>query len=83
MGPYMMEGFGFPASAGRFRFRAESVIVEQLIHNAKVDTTGAVLDLGSGVGYWAEFFALKFNKVVAVEASTPLYKSMVRQHLLH
>ncbi len=27
MGPYMMDGFGFPASAGRFRFRAESVIV--------------------------------------------------------
>ena len=74
MGPYMMEGFGFPASAGRFRFRAESVIVQQLIRNAKIDTTGAVLDLGSGVGYWAEFFALKFNKVIAVEASTPLYK---------
>jgi len=27
MGPYMMEGFGFPASAGRFRFDAERVIV--------------------------------------------------------
>ena len=79
MGPYMMDGFGFPASAGRFRFRAESVIVQQLIRNAKIDTTGAVLDLGSGVGYWAEFFALKFNKVIAVEASTPLYEIMVQR----
>lgn len=79
MGPYMMEGFGFPASAGRFRFRAESVIVQQLIHNAKVDTTEAVLDLGSGVGYWAEFFAQKFKKVIAVEASAPLYESMVQR----
>ncbi len=78
MGPYMMDGFGYPASAGRFRFRAESVIVQQLIHDAKVDTTGAVLDLGSGVGYWAEYFSLKFKKVVAVEASAPLYESMVQ-----
>ena len=79
MGPYMMDGFGFPASAGRFRFHAESAIVQQLIRNAKVDTTGAVLDLGSGVGYWAEYFALKFKKVVAVEASTPLYERMVQR----
>jgi SAM-dependent methyltransferase len=79
MGPYMMDGFGFPANAGHFRFHAESVIVQQLIRNAKVDTTGAVLDLGSGVGCWAEYFALKFKKVVAVEASTPLYESMVQR----
>ena len=79
MGPYMMDGFGFPASAGRFRFHAESVIVQQLIRNAKVDITGAVLDLGSGVGYWAEFFALKFKKVIAVEASTRLYETMVQR----
>lgn len=79
MGPYMMDGFGFPASAGRFRFDAESVIVQQLIRNARVDTNGAVLDLGSGVGYWAEYFALKFKKVVAVEASAPLYESMVHR----
>jgi len=79
MGPYMMEGFGFPASAGRFRFHAESVIVQQLIRNAKVDITGAVLDLGSGVGYWAEFFALTFKKVIAVEASTRLYETMVQR----
>ena len=78
MGPYMMQGFGFPASAGRFRFRAESVIVQRLLQKSKVDVTGAVLDLGSGVGYWAEFFALKFKEVTAVEASTPLYESMVQ-----
>ena len=79
MGPYMMDGFGFPASAGRFRFRAESVIVQQLIRNAKIDTTGAVLDLGSGVGYWAEFFAKRFREVIAVEASSPLFESMVQR----
>ena len=27
MGPYMMDGFGFPDSAGRFRFGAESILV--------------------------------------------------------
>lgn len=79
MGPYMMEGFGFPASAGRFRFRAESIIVQQLILSAKVDTAGTVLDLGSGVGFWAEFFAQQFKKVIAVEASAPLYESMVQR----
>jgi len=79
MSPYVMDGFGFPASAGGFRFHAESVIVQQLIRNAKVDITGAVLDLGSGVGYWAEFFAQKFKKVIAVEASTRLYETMVQR----
>jgi protein-L-isoaspartate O-methyltransferase len=83
MGPYMMDGFGFPASAGRFRFHAESAIVQQLIHNANVDTTEAVLDLGSGVGYWTEYFARKFKKVVAVEASTPLYESMAQRCSLY
>lgn len=79
MSPYVMEGFGFPASAGRFRFRAETVIVQRLIRSAKVDAAGAVLDLGSGVGYWAEYFALKFKKVVAVEASARLYESMAKR----
>lgn len=79
MGPYMMEGFGFPAGAGRFRFRAETAIVQQLIRGAKVDATGAVLDLGSGAGYWAEYFTLKFKKVVAVEACTPLYETLAQR----
>ncbi len=74
LGPYMMDGFGFPASAGQFRFRAETRIVERLIHGLNRD--GAVLDLGSGIGYWSEYFARQFATVVAVEASEPLYKAL-------
>ena len=81
LGPYMMDGFGLPASAGRFRFRAESKIVQRLIHSSKTDYNGAVLDLGSGVGYWTEYFAKQFGKVVAVEASVPLYESLVQRCL--
>ncbi len=79
LGPYMMDGFGFPASAGRFRFHTEARIVQRLIQSANTDTRGAVLDLGSGVGYWAEYFAKQFGKVVAVEASVPLYESLVQR----
>ncbi len=79
LGPYMMDGFGFPASAGRFRFRGESRIVQRLIRQAHVDRAGNLLDLGSGAGYWAEYFAQQFDKTVAVEASTPLYKTLVRR----
>lgn len=79
LGSYMMDGFGFPTSAGHFRFQAESRIVQRLIHSANVDTGGAVLDLGSGVGYWAEYLAKYFGKVVAVEASAPLYESLVQR----
>ena len=50
LGPYMMDGFGFPAAAGRFRFRGECKIVEQLIGGANQE--GSVLDLGSGIGCW-------------------------------
>ena len=74
MGPYMMEGFGFPPGAGRFRFRAESKIVRRLIRELNRD--GTVLDLGSGIGYWPEYFARHFARVVAVEASIPLYKAL-------
>jgi len=77
MGPYMMDGFGFPASAGSYRFDAECEIVERLVRSAGIDSNGAVLDLGSGVGFWAEYFARRFGKVVAVEASVPLYEAMV------
>lgn len=73
MGPYMMDGFGFPAGAGRFRFHGESKIVSRLIR--KLDRGGTALDLGCGVGYWAEYFARHFAKVVAVEASLPLYEA--------
>ena len=71
LGPYMMDGFGFPASAGRFRFRGELSAVTEAIQNLGPDT--AVLDLGSGAGVWTEYFAQRFAKVVAVEASSALY----------
>ena len=77
MGPYMMDGFGFPASAGSYRFDAECEIVERLVRSAGIDSNGAVLDLGSGIGFWAEYFARRFGRVVAVEASVPLYEAMV------
>ncbi len=70
----MMDGYGFPAGAGRFRFCAESKIVSRLIHGANTDA--CVLDLGSGIGYWAEYFAERFSRVVAVEASKPLYEAL-------
>ncbi len=74
LGPYMMDGFGFPAGAGRFRFRAECRIVNRLIH--EVNPGGCVLDLGSGIGFWTEYFARRFSRVVAVEASRPLYEAL-------
>ncbi len=43
LGPYMMDGFGFPASAGRFRFHGESSIVSRL--NRTLDSDGTALDL--------------------------------------
>jgi trans-aconitate methyltransferase len=73
LGPYMMDGFGFPAAAGRFRFHAENQIVQKLIRG--VNGRGTVLDLGCGVGYWTEFFARHFNRVVAIEGSRPLYEA--------
>ena len=76
LGPYMMDGFGFPASAGNYRFHAECKVVDRLIRSANVRSDGTVLDLGSGVGFWAEYFAQRFRKVVAVEASAPLYQAM-------
>ena len=74
LGPYMMDDFGFPASAGHFRFQAESRIVKRLLRD--VDSNGAVLDLGCGVGYWAEAFAHRFSRVVAVESSSTLYQAL-------
>ena len=74
LGPYMMDGFGFPLGAGKFRFKAETGIVKHLIQN--LDRNGAVLDLGSGIGYWTEYFAQYFRKVISIESSKPLYEAI-------
>ncbi len=77
MDPYMMNGFGFPTSAGSYRFDAECEIVERLIRSTSINSDGAVLDLGSGIGLWTEYFAQRFGKVTAIEASLPLYEATV------
>jgi trans-aconitate methyltransferase len=74
LGPYVMDGFGLPATAGEFRFRGEGRIVTQLTDSTGQD--GCVLDLGSGIGCWTEYFARRFARVVAVEASKPLFDAM-------
>jgi len=74
LGSYMMDGFGFPESAGDFRFRAESRIVRRLTRD--LDPNGVALDLGSGIGRWAEQFAHDFSRVVAVESSRALYQAL-------
>ncbi len=74
LGPYMMDGFGFPAGAGQFRFQAEKKIVSRLMRQAS--RAGTALDLGSGIGHWTEFFAHQFAQVVAVEASQQLYHTL-------
>jgi SAM-dependent methyltransferase len=76
LGPYMMDGFGFPVGAGNFRFQAETGIVKHLIR--ELDRNGAVLDLGSGIGYWTEYFAQYFRKVISIESSKPLCEAMKR-----
>jgi len=80
-GPYMMDGFGFPASAGKFRFLAESRIVQRLTFDVKRD--GAVLDLGSGIGVWAEYFASRFSLVTAIEGSRVLFESLQKRCATH
>jgi SAM-dependent methyltransferase len=74
LGPYMMDGFGFPVSAGNFRFRAESRIVRRLTQD--LGSKDVALDLGSGIGHWAEQFAHDFSRVVAVESSSALYQAL-------
>lgn len=70
----MMEDFGFPVTAGDFRFRGETRIVQCLLRDETHN--GTALDLGSGVGYWAEEFARSFTQVVAVEGSLTLYQAL-------
>ena len=70
----MMDGFGFPSSAGHFRFRGELKAVTKSVGNLR--SSISVLDLGSGVGFWAEYFAQRFARVVSVEASSTLHESL-------
>ena len=66
--------FGFPAGAGRFRFRAECKIVNRLIHGANRD--GCVLDLGSGIGFWTEYFARAILASGRRRGKQPLYEAL-------
>ena len=75
LGPYMMDGFGFPTTAGRFRFRREQETVAQAI--TSLPSRCSVLDLGSGVGFWTQYFAHRFAHIVSVEASPVLYSSLI------
>lgn len=77
MGPYMMDGFGFPTGAGHFRFCEELRIVDRLI--SPLSAGGTLLDLGSGVGYWAESFARRFSRAIAVESSEALYATLCQR----
>jgi len=77
LGPYMMDDFGFPVGAGHYRFRGESAIVQRLLRDVARD--GTVLDLGSGVGYWAEQFAREFAHIIAVEGSGVLYQALAER----
>ena len=70
LGPYMMDGFGFPSSAGQFRFHAECRIVKQLMQEQKINYHG-LLDLGCGIGYWTEYFARQFTKVTTSTNRSP------------
>ncbi len=74
LGPYMMDGFGFPLGAGRFRFRAETKIVQHLLRG--LNRSGRLLDMGSGIGYWAEHFSKSFGSVIAVEKSDALFRAL-------
>ncbi|MFK5971167.1 MAG: methyltransferase domain-containing protein [Candidatus Marithrix sp.] len=78
LGPYMMDGMGFPANAGQFRFQAECRIVEKIMQDQKINYHG-LLDLGCGIGFWTEYFARQFTKVTAVEASPPLFDAMAQR----
>jgi len=74
LGPYMMDGFGFPRSAGHFRLRGELKAIAKSVGD--LSSSISVLDLGSGVGFLTEYFAQRFARVVSVEASPTLYESL-------
>lgn len=74
LGPYMMDGFGFPIGAGHTRFLDESKIIKKL--TVSIKSSSSVLDLGSGIGSWTKYFANHYNEVVSVESSNILYESL-------
>ena len=74
LSPYVMGVFGFPASAGRFHFRREQDTCARAF--TSLPSECSVLDLGSGVGFWTEYFAHRFAHVVSVEASPVLHSSL-------
>ena len=80
LGPYMMDGFGFPPKAGLFRFQAEKKIVKRLIQGLP---RHCMLDLGSGIGYWSAYFAGYFSKVISVEASSSLFNALEKRCAAH
>ncbi len=71
LGPYMMEGFGFPDRAGLFRFNEEKRLIDRLTSQQAPERR--VLDLGCGIGHWAEYFAERSLEVVAVEGSQSFF----------
>ena len=77
MGPYMMDGFGFPDSAGAYRFQRETELVASLLSH--LDNYGTALDLGSGVGFWTNWLAERFRRVESLESSLPLYQALAER----
>ncbi len=77
MGPYMMDGFGFPESAGKYRLKKEQQIADALTSSLK--SYDLALDLGSGVGYWSQWLAQRFRRVESVEASQSLYLQLTQR----
>lgn len=71
---YVMGGFGFPGWAERFRFRREQDTCGRAF--TILPSECSVLDQGSGVGFWTEYFAHRFAHVVSVEASLVLHPSL-------
>ncbi|WP_094709572.1 trans-aconitate 2-methyltransferase [Hahella sp. CCB-MM4] len=74
MGPYMMDGFGFPQGAGKYRLKKELAIAESLLSG--LENNDLALDLGSGVGHWTQWLASRFRRVESVEASRSLYEQL-------
>lgn len=51
------------------------------IYTRSINSSSSVLDLGSGIGNWTEYFAKHFNSVVSVESSNVLYQVLQNRFL--